>query len=168
MKAIAVIDKNLAIGKLGDLLCRLPKDLANFKKLTLGKTLIIGRKTLESLPGGRPLTGRSTIVLTQNTNLDICVNNGEFKNCIHHSKKEALAHIFDNIPSQDIFVAGGEQIYRLFLSCCDELILTELECEFEDADAFFPNFKDEFKLEKQGELTQDNGYTYRINRYIRI
>ena len=68
MKAIVAIDEKWGIGKDGDLLVHIPGDLKYFKNMTMGKTLIVGRKTLESFPGGKPLPGRKTIVLTENQN----------------------------------------------------------------------------------------------------
>lgn len=168
MKAIAVVDKNLAIGREGNLLCRLPGDLEHFKAATLGKTIIMGRKTLDSLPCARPLPGRRTLVLSRNAKAGILYEEGQCKSFIFPSVEEAVEYIAENIPGEDIFIAGGAQIYREFFDYCDELILTELDCEFKEADAFFPAFRDSFAMTEQGELTEDNGFHYRINRYKRI
>ncbi len=168
MKAIAVVDKNLAIGKNGNLLCRLPKDLAHFKEETLGKTLIMGRKTLESLPGGKPLPGRKTLVLSKSEKIGVLFDDGKYKSFMLTSPQKVLEYIAENCADENVFVAGGAQIYREFFDYCDELILTELDCEFKDADAFFPEFHDSFKMIRQGEVAEDNGFLYRINRYSRI
>lgn len=85
MKLIAVADKNWGIGKDNKLLCHLPGDLKYFKEKTLGKTIVMGRKTLESLPGGKPLPGRKTIILTRDKTL---VNDGVQ---IIHSIEELLS-----------------------------------------------------------------------------
>jgi len=141
MKAIAVIDRNLALGKEGNLLYHLPSDLKHFKAQTIGKTIVMGRKTVESMPGGKPLPGRTTIMLSR------------------------------SLPQQEIpedaIICGGAQIYAKFLPLCDELILTEVDAETPDADAFFPEFRDEFELAEEGPLTEENDLTFRINTYRR-
>ena len=167
MKAIAVIDRNRAIGRKGQLLCRLPGDLAHFKRTTEGQVLIMGRKTLESLPGGRPLPKRCTIVLSKRARVGRFYRDGEFYAMFLSSPEEVLSYIEDTLAGREIYIAGGEQVYRLFLDRCDELILTELEHSFQDADAYFPEFSDQFSLVEEGEVTEDNGYRYRINRYRR-
>lgn len=167
MKAIAVIDQNRAIGSAGELLCRLPGDLVHFKKTTLGKTVIMGRKTLDSLPGGKPLPGRNTIVLSRKARLGRFYDDGSFSGFFLSSPEEVLAYIKNEIHGEEVFIAGGEQIYRLFLDQCDELILTELIHAFPDADSYFPEFRDQFILAEEGPLQEENGYRYRINRYRR-
>lgn len=167
MKAIAVIDQNRAIGSGGELLCHLPGDLAHFKKTTLGKTVIMGRKTLDSLPGGKPLPGRNTIVLSRKARLGRFYDGGSFSGFFLSSPEEVLAYIENEIRGEEIFIAGGEQIYRLFLDQCDELILTELYHAFPAADAYFPEFLDHFNLAEEGPLQEENGYRYRTNRYRR-
>lgn len=168
MKAIAVIDKNRAIGKDGDLLCKLPNDLAHFKRLTLGKTIVVGRKTLESFPDKKPLPGRTTIVLSKNASLGVFYEDGKFQGFFLSSPEQVLEYIEENMLQENSIIAGGAEIYKIFLDNCEELILTELDCEFEDADVFFPEFRDKFKLAQEGELLEENGYRYRINRYRRI
>ncbi len=165
MKAIAVIDRNLAIGRAGSLLCRLPGDLAHFKETTLGKTVIVGRKTLDSLPGGKPLPGRNTVVLSRNARLGTFYEDGGFSGFFLSSPEDVLSYIENERLEDEVFLAGGEQIYRLFLDRCDELILTELDCAFPDADAWFPEFRDRFLLAEEGPLQEENGIRYRINRY---
>ncbi len=165
MKAIAVIDQNRAIGRGGELLCRLPGDLAHFKRTTLGKTVILGRKTLDSLPGGKPLPGRNTIVLSRKARLGRFYDEGTFSGFFLSSPEEVLAYIEGELRGEEVFIAGGEQIYRLFLDRCDELILTELEHVFPDADAWFPEFLDHFTLVEEGPLQEEKGCRYRINRY---
>lgn len=168
MKAIAVIDKNRAIGRNGDLLCKLPNDLGHFKRMTLGKTVVIGRKTLDSLPGKKPLPGRTTIVLSRNATLGVFYDDGKFQGFFLSSPEEVFKYIKENMLEEDSIIAGGAEIYKIFLNHCEELILTELDCAFENADAFFPEFRDTFELEQEGELIHENGYSYRINRYRRI
>ena len=167
MIAIAVIDQNRAIGRSGALLCRLPGDLAHFKNTTLGKTVIMGRKTLDSLPGGKPLPGRNTIVLSRKARLGKFYEDGTFSGLFLSSPEEVLAYIESELRGEEAYIAGGMQIYGLFLSRCDELVLTELNCAFEDADAWFPEFREQFTLAEEGPMQEENGYRYRINRYRR-
>lgn len=168
MKAIAVIDQNRAIGNAGGLLCRLPNDLAHFKSLTLGKTIVIGRKTLDSFPGKKPLPGRNTIVLSRSAKLGTFYDDGSFQGFFLSSPDQVFEYLKEKIADEDVIIAGGEEIYTIFLDYCEELILTELECSFESADAFFPEFRAKFQQIHQGELIEENGYKYRINRYRRI
>ena len=173
MKAIAVVDKNLAIGKDGDLLFRLPSDLAHFKAETLGGVVIMGRKTLESMPGGRPLPGRHTLVLSRSMEPGLWVR--------EKKGKKWLFGVFADVPElmdfldlreddpRNIAVCGGEQIYRALLPYCSELVLTEVDAEAEDADAHFPEFRDgaAWRVTSEGGPVTENGLTYRIRRYAR-
>lgn len=168
MKAIAVIDQNQAIGNAGELLCRLPNDLAHFKKCTLGKTIIIGRKTLDSFPGKKPLPGRNTIVLSRSAKLGTFYDDGSFRGFFLSSPDQVFEYLEEKMIDEDVIIAGGAEIYNIFIDRCEELILTELECAFETADAFFPEFREHFRQVQQGELVEENGYKYRINRYRRV
>ena len=173
MKAIAVVDKNLALGKDGDLLFRLPSDLAHFKAETLGGVVIMGRKTLESMPGGKPLPGRHTLVLSRSMEPGLWVR--------EKKGKKWLFGVFADVPElmdfldlreddpRNIAVCGGEQIYRALLPYCSELVLTEVDAEAEDADAHFPEFRDgaAWRVTSEGGPVTENGLTYRIRRYAR-
>lgn len=155
MKAIAAADKNWAIGSKGGLLCRIPGDLKYFKEKTIGKTVVMGRKTLESLPGGKPLPGRETIILSRT------LTGGEgFTIC--HSVEEVL----DKCKDKETFICGGEQIYRQFADYCDTLYITQINEEFE-ADAYFPVPGDDMKLVWQSDIFNENGHEYRFSEYRR-
>lgn len=174
MKAIAVVDRNLAIGRDGGLLFRLPSDLAHFKKETLGGVVIMGRKTLASMPGGKPLPGRHTLVLSRSMEpgLWVCEKKG----------KRWLFGVFADVPSlldfldlkendeRSIAVCGGEQIYRQLLPYCSELVLTEVDAEAEGADAHFPPFRESapWRVTEESGPVEENGLTYRIRRYARV
>jgi len=125
---IAAIGIRNEIGKNNDLLCRLPADLKRFKELTTGHTVVMGRKTFESLSKGA-LPHRKNIVLTRNKNL-------LFDNCLTYS---SLPEIIDNEnDGEKIFVIGGGEIYRQALPLANLLYLTKIHATFEDADTFFP------------------------------
>ena len=195
MKAIVATEKNWGIGKDGNLLIHLPGDLKFFKEETMGKVLIMGRKTLESLPGGRPLEGRTTIVLTRDENyrpayMDKLDAEGQIT--LKSGKKVTpgrmiLAGNYDELMTkllvmeamdgidieEDVMVAGGESIYDMFAPYCNEFIVTRIDKEIE-ADRFFPNLDDEVKSGKMqiawGSAPQRDevsGTEYRFVRYRR-
>jgi len=134
---VAVTKGGLAIGKKsGELLFRISDDLKRFKSLTIGHPIIMGRKTYESI--GKPLPGRTTIIITRNRNF-------QASDClVVHSLEEAFktASKLDN----DIFVIGGGEIYRQALPYTDELYLTVVESDAR-GDVFFPDWRKEFKKE---------------------
>ena len=143
MKAIAVVDRDLAIGREGGLLFRLPGDLKHYKEETLGQVIVMGRKTVEGLPGGKPLPGRTTIVI---------------------SRSVPMPEISD-----DAIICGGESIYRLFWDRTDYLIMTEVDAKADGADAFFPEYRDgSFVCVKDSGPIEDNGQTYHIREYKRV
>ena len=120
---IAAIGKNYELGLNNKLLWHIPNDLKYFKELTTGKTVVMGRKTYESI--GKPLPNRENIVLTrQNIEIDNV-------NVVNDYKK-----ILD---LEDVFIIGGEQIYKLFLPYADNIYLTEI-AENKEADSYFPIF----------------------------
>ena len=108
MNLIAAVDKNWAIGKNNELLVSIPNDMKMFRQMTTGKVVVMGRKTLESFPNGLPLKNRVNIVLTKNQNYQV---KGAI---IVHSVEEVLEEL-KKYDSEDVYVIGGEQIYRLML-----------------------------------------------------
>ncbi len=127
MKAIAAVDQHWGIGKDGDQLCYISADLKRFKALTLGHPVILGRKTLATFPGGRPLKGRRNLVLSRKA--DFQVEGAE----VYHNLESLLAQ-----APADSFVIGGESVYRVLLDHCEEVYITKIMSTYE-ADAFFPN-----------------------------
>lgn len=160
MKAIVAVDKNWGIGRGKKLLVHLPGDLNYFKEKTLGKIVVMGRETLESLPGKRPLPGRRNIVLTRNrgygTECPLC-----------HSKQELLDLIMGE-NDEDVFIIGGEKVYRDFLPSCDTCYVTKID-ESYDADKFFPNLDedDDFSLIGESPTYEENGTRYKFVEYRR-
>jgi len=160
MNAIVVVDQNWGIGCDGKLLMHLPGDLKYFKEKTLGNTIIIGRETFDSM-GGRLLPGRQTLILSRNK---------DFKpDClVFHSLEEALGYIKDK-QNEEIFVAGGEAIYRLFLPYCDTFFVTKIHKSFE-ADRYFPNLDenpDDFAVTWSSEIMEENSVKYQFIEYTR-
>ena len=156
MDIIVCIDKNNGIGKDGGLLFRIPEDMAYFRRMTVNKTVIMGRKTLESLPGGRPLENRRNIVLTRNKDsvpegVDAVSSIDELKGAIGRDKA---------------FVIGGESIYAMLLDYCKRAYVTEVEADG-NADRFFPDIRSmpNWRLAEQGEEREHDGLKYRFNVY---
>ena len=131
MNLIAAVDKNWAIGKNNELLVSIPNDMKMFRQMTTGKVVVMGRKTLESFPNGLPLKNRVNIVLTKNQNYQV---KGAI---IVHSVEEVLEEL-KKYDSEDVYVIGGEQIYRQMLPYCDTAHMTKIDHAYE-ADAYFPN-----------------------------
>ncbi|RKY02721.1 MAG: dihydrofolate reductase [Spirochaetes bacterium] len=128
---IASISKNGVIGKNNRLPWHIPEDLKWFKKNTMGKTIIMGRKTFDSI--GKPLPGRKNIVITRNKSLKI-------EGCeIYHSISQALKKLSEEKKGEEIFIIGGESIYRETIALSNRLYLTIVDKEY-DGDAFFPFF----------------------------
>jgi len=128
---IAAVASNNAIGKNNDLLWHIPHDLKRFKKLTLGHCMIMGKKTWHSI-GGKALKGRKNIVMSHQAGL--CDDAG----CIQAaSVEDALAKCSGD---GEIFIAGGETVYRQFMDLADRMYLTRVHKEYDDADTFFPDF----------------------------
>jgi len=126
---IAAVAKNRAIGQAGKLIYWLPDDLKRFKSLTTGHTIIMGRKTFESLPKGA-LPNRRNIVLTR--------KGGTFAGCdVYSSFKDALKHCS---ADEEVYIIGGASIYKQALPVADRLCLTEVNDIPDEADAFFPDY----------------------------
>ena len=142
MNLIAAVDKNWAIGKNNELLVSIPNDMKMFRQMTTGKVVVMGRKTLESFPNGLPLKNRVNIVLTKNQNYQV---KGAI---IVHSVEEVLEEL-KKYDSEDVYVIGGEQIYRQMLPYCDTAHMTKIDHAYE-ADAYFPNLDEdpEWKMTK--------------------
>ena len=162
MKLIAAVDANWAIGREGDLLCHIPGDLKYFKEKTLDKVVVMGRVTLESLPGGKPLKNRINIVLSGNPDYA-----PEFENLILcRSQEELFALLKSDFADKEIMIIGGERIYREFLHWCEEAYITKMEKAFE-ADRYFENLDEleNWELSTSSELHEENGIPYRFTIY---
>lgn len=131
MNLIAAVDKNWAIGKDNGLLVSIPADMKFFRETTTGKVVVMGRKTLESFPNGLPLKNRVNIVLTTDFSYQV-------KDAVIVHSKEELEEELQKYNSEDIYVIGGESVYRLLLDACDTVHITKIDYAYE-ADAFFPN-----------------------------
>lgn len=131
MNLIAAVDKNWAIGKNNKLLVSIPEDMKFFRQTTTGKVVVMGRKTLESFPNGLPLKNRTNIVLTTDRSYQV-------KDAIIVYSLEELFEELKKYPSEDIYVIGGESIYRQLVDYCDVAHITKIDFAYE-ADSWFPN-----------------------------
>lgn len=131
MNLIVNVDKNWAIGKGNKLLVSIPQDMKFFRETTTGKVVVMGRKTLESFPGGQPLKNRVNIVLTSDR--DYKTAGAVFV----HSMEELLDEV-KKYDQEDIYVIGGESIYRSLLPYCTRAFVTKTEHVY-DADTWFPD-----------------------------
>ncbi len=161
MKAIVAVDNHWGIGHQGNLLISLPEDQKDvFKRYTFGNTVVLGRKTLDTFPGSRPLRGRKNIILSRNPNLHV---EGAL---VLHSRNELMEYVHRHMEEQ-LFVIGGEEIYRTLLPLCDEVIVTRINAVFE-ADAYFPNLEnnpDWEETERTDPITSVKGYQFCVVRY---
>ena len=135
MNLIAAVDRNWAIGNKGQLLVRIPGDHRMFRQETLDKVVVYGRKTLETFPLSQPLDRRTNIILSANP--DYKVRNAT----VAHSIEELLA-ILREYDTEDVYIIGGESIYRQMLPYCDVAHITKVDYQYE-ADAFFPNLDED-------------------------
>lgn len=134
MKAIVAVDRNWGIGRNGGLLTHLPEDMKFFRETTRGKVVVMGRKTLLSFPGGKPLKGRVNLVLTANRDFNqegVLVCRG-------------LEEVLDKLgryETEDCFVIGGQSVYEQLLAYCDTAYVTYMREDFQP-DTFFANLDD--------------------------
>lgn len=145
MNLIVAVDKNWGIGKNNKLLVSIPSDMKFFREATNGKVVAMGRKTLESFPNGLPLKNRTNIVLTRDPSYHI-----EGAVIVHTI--EEMCEELKKYREEDIFVIGGESVYRQMLPYCKKAYITKIDQGF-DADTFFPNLDemDDWKMVYESE-----------------
>lgn len=145
MELIVAADKNWAIGRNNELLIRIPNDMKNFRRMTEGNVVVMGRKTLESFPGGKPLPNRTNIVMSRRSGYD-------GKGAVVVKDLEELKEELKKYEEKTIYVVGGGTMYRMLLPYCDKAWVTKLDYAYE-ADTRMPNLdeKDEWVLEEPGE-----------------
>lgn len=160
MNAIVVVDKNWAIGHENDLLFSLPGDMKHFRTLTTGGTVIMGRKTLDSMPGGKALPKRRNIVITRDP--AFVRENVE----VAHSVEEALALVAQDEPEK-VWVIGGGEIYKAMLPHCRVCYLTRVYAE-PDCDVFFPDLDamDDWRVLREEPILTDGELRYQFVDYV--
>lgn len=159
MNIIVAVDKNYGIGRDGGLLFSIPEDMAYFRSMTRGKTVIMGRKTLESLPGGRPLKDRRNIVFSKMPNFDVAGTE-------RVSSVDELLEVMDG--DSDAFVIGGEAIYGALLPYCDRAYVTMVDAAAQ-ADRFFPRIEEmaDWTLAEASEWKEHDGIRFQFREYRR-
>ena len=161
MNLIAAVDNKWGIGYKNKLLISIPDDMKCFKEITMGKVCVMGRKTLESLPGGRPLSGRVNIVLTADSTYkknDVIVVN---------SVEAALEKLKD-YDTKDVFIIGGESIYEQFMPYVDTAYITYIDYAYQ-SDKQLPNLDklSQWKLVKENEEQTYFDVEYYYRKYIK-
>ena len=158
MNVIVAVDENWAIGKGGDQLVYIPEDLKHFKELTMGHPVILGRRTLATFPGGRPLKGRRNLILSRDP--DFRPEGGEV-----YPDVDALLFA----APEDAFVVGGASVYRALLDRCDTAYVTRIEKAF-PADCWFPNLEEDpaWRAEEVSPPMEYEGIAYRYVTYRRV
>ena len=131
MNIIVAVDNNWAIGNKNELLVRIPNDHKHFREETTGKVVVLGRKTLETFPQGLPLKNRTNIILSKNPDYQV-------KDAIIVHSVEELLEELKKYDDEDIYIIGGESIYRQMLPYCNVAHVTKIDKEYE-ADTYFPN-----------------------------
>ena len=156
MNLIVCADRNWAIGNNNKLLVSIPKDMKSFREMTTGKVIILGRKTLATFPGGRPLDSRTNIILSSDKKYK--VDGAVVVNSIDELLKEISKY-----NSDDVYVCGGESVYRQLIPYCDVAHVTRIDQVY-DADTYFPNLDDsdewEIEVESDEEVYFDVTYTF--------
>lgn len=161
MNFVVAVDENWAIGNKNKLLVSIPNDMKMFRELTTGNVVVLGRKTLETFPGGQPLKNRTNIILSRNE--DYAVNGA----IVVHSVEELLEEL-KKYNSEDIYVIGGDSIYKQMLPYCDTAHVTKIDHAYE-ADSYFPNLD----KDPEWEVTADSDeqvyfdLTYHFVKYER-
>ena len=135
MNLIVAADENWGIGNKGQLLVRIPNDQKMFRRETIGKVVVLGRKTLETFPQKQPLEKRTNIILSKNPDYKV-------KDAIVVHSIEELLEELKKYNSEDIYIIGGDSIYKQMLPYCDTAHVTKIDYEYE-ADSHFPNLDED-------------------------
>lgn len=159
MNLIVAADNNWAIGNKDKLLVSIPNDQKHFREETTGKVVVLGRKTLSTFPQGLPLKDRTNIVLSRNPQYTV-------KDALVVHSLEGLLEELKKYPSEDIYIIGGESVYRQMLPYCDTAHVTKIDHAYQ-ADTYFPDLD----KDPEWEITADSDeltyfdIPYRFLRY---
>lgn len=156
MNAIVAVDSNWAIGNKGQLLIRIPADQKRFREITTGGVVVLGRKTMDTFPGKRPLPNRTNIILS--TNPDYKVQDG----IVVHSIEQLIEEL-KSYPDESIYIIGGDSVYKQMLPYCNRVYVTKIDREYE-ADSHYPNLDADtdwrIEYESEEQTYFDTTYTY--------
>ena len=164
--AIAAVDKNWAIGNKGKLLVSIPDDMKFFRETTTHHTVVMGRRTLQSFPNGKPLPNRTNVVLTANPDFRMdgaVVLHGvdEFSDYLKMLRQEE--------NETEVYIIGGGSVYRELLPFCDTALITKIDYAYE-ADTYFPNLDVDpaWQLVEEGEEETYFDLCFQFDVYHRI
>ena len=135
MNLIVAVDNNWAIGRKGKLLVSIPNDMKHFREETAGKVVVFGRKTLDTFPQSQPLASRTNIILSANKSFFV-------KGATVVPSLEALIEELKKYDDEDIYVIGGDSVYKQLLPYCKVVHVTKIDHEYE-ADTYFPNLDED-------------------------
>ena len=144
MNLIVAVDNNWAIGNKNELLIRIPNDHKHFREETTGKVVVLGRKTLETFPQGLPLKNRTNIILSKDADYKV-------KDAVVVHSVEELLEELKQYDEEDIYIIGGESVYRQLLPYCNVAHITKIDHAYE-ADSYFPNLDED----DEWEITADS------------
>lgn len=161
MNVIAAVDANWAIGYKNELLVKIPNDQKWFQKITTGKVVVMGRKTMETFPNGMPLKNRTNIVLTGDRALR--VKDAELVYGI-----EELLEKLKQYNTEDVYVIGGESVYEELLPYCDTAYITKIDYTYQ-ADRYFSNLDNDadWHIESESEEQTYFDLEYYFVKYVR-
>ena len=162
MNIIASADQNWAIGKDNQLLIRIPEDMKRFRQMTTGNVVVMGRKTLESFPNQAPLKDRVNIVMTRNP--DYQPKGVTVVHSVEELQKELEAY-----DTNDVYVIGGDSIYKQLLDLCDTAHVTKIDYAYA-ADSYFPNLeeREDWKMVEESEEQTYFDVIYTYQTYKRV
>lgn len=161
MNLIVAVDENWGIGNKNELLVRIPADMKFFREETTGKVVVLGRKTLETFPQGLPLKNRTNIILSSNPSYQV-------KDAVVVHNVDELLEELKKYEEEDIYIIGGESVYKQLLPYCSVAHVTKIDHAYE-ADAYFPNLDED----PDWEITADSDeqvyfdITYHFLKYER-
>ena len=159
MIAIVAVDKNWGIGKDGEQLIYIPEDLKRFKAFTIGNAIILGRKTMYTFPGGKPLKGRRNLILSRTA--DFAPEGAEVF--------PGLEKLMEQVTDPDnTYVVGGASVYHTMIGQCDRAYVTKIDAEY-PADCWFPDLDEDpnWVVESEGEWMEHEGVRFRYVNYKR-
>lgn len=161
MNAILSADRNWGIGYQNKLLISIPSDMKFFRQKTSGHVVVMGRKTLESFPGGLPLKNRVNIVLTRDESY-------QAPGAVLVHSQEALLEEVKQYDTQDVYVIGGGAVYEMLLPYCDTAYVTKIDFAYQ-ADTWFPNLDEmpEWRLAEESEEQTCFDIEFTFRKYIR-
>ena len=162
MNIIASADQNWAIGKDNQLLVRIPDDMKRFRQMTTGNVVVMGRKTLESFPNQAPLKDRVNIVMTRNMDY-------QPKGVVIVHSVEELEKELEKYDTNDVFVIGGDSIYKQLLDMCDTAHITKIDYVYA-ADSYFPNLqeREDWQMVEESEEQTYFDVIYTYQTYKRV